>query len=92
MNKNYLDVLNTDLIESIAKNLKKIQTYFLFKATNNNELINIYFYDIKGSNNCCVCGIDLEINKNIYFNNFYETGFHKICSKNCMDKVCDYGC
>lgn len=66
MNKNYLDVLNTDLIESIAKNLKKIQTYFLFKATNNNELINIYFYDIKGSNNCCVCGIDLEIKKKKY--------------------------
>lgn len=90
--KNYLDILNVDLIENISKNLNKIQKYFFFEATNNNELINRYFYDISGLNNCGVCGIDLEINENVFSAIFFEKSFHKICSSKCMNKVCDYGC
>jgi len=89
--KNYLDNMSVDLIENIAKNLKKVQTYFLFEATDNKQLINRYFYNIGGLNNCGVCGIDLEIKENVFSVIFYEKSFHKICSPNCMNKVCDYG-
>lgn len=89
--KNYLNILNNYIIENIGKNLNKVQTYYLFKVTNNNELINRYFYDIRGLNNCGVCGIDLEIIKNIFSVIYFEKGFHKICSTNCSNQVCDYG-
>ena len=89
--KNYLNILNNYIIENIGKNLNKVQTYYLFKVTNNNELTNRYFYDINGLNNCGVCGIDLEINENIFSAIFFEKSFHKICSPKCRNKVCDYG-
>lgn len=91
-----MSILNHDVVSIIAKYLTKKEIYDLYQTTFNACLKNMLFC-ISGHNNCCVCGLDLQVftTKDVDGSNRYTirttTGYLKLCSHSCAEKICDYG-